>query len=346
MKIVIMAGGKGSRLWPRSVDGKPKQFLPLMSEETLLQQTYRSLARIVPESKLYVVTAAQFEALVAEQLPELGADRLLTEPLQRDTGPCAALSALHFLRREDDETLVLMPSDHHIPRLEALVEALRTAEAEARDADAIVTLGISPTRPETNYGYIRVSSAPNGRGARKVDSFVEKPDIETARRLIAGGDVYWNSGIIVWKPSTIAAEMHEHQPELWADLLEAGDRPESAYARLPKISIDYAVLEKSRRLYTIPFGHAWEDLGSWASLERIREEQADRNGNIVHGAVHAFDSNRNIVFSEGPRTIVIGADDLIIVSTGEGLLVCHKSKEPYLKTIIQDVEKREGAANG
>jgi mannose-1-phosphate guanylyltransferase len=304
------------------------------------------MTNVMPIDQVYVVTAAQYRSLVAEQLPELSLDHIITEPLQRDTGPCVALSAQYFLRREDDEVLVMMPSDHHIPHVAALIEALGEAEAIANESSSIVTLGIKPARPETNYGYILAGPSTHLRGAQKVVSFVEKPDIETARRLIAREDVYWNSGIIVWKPSTIAAEMGEHQPELWDGLLNAGDEVENAYSLLPKISIDYAILEKSDHLYTIPFGHSWEDLGSWASLERIREEEADRNGNIVHGVVHAFDSNRNIVFSEGRKTIVIGADDLIIVSTAEGLLVCHKSKESILKSIIQDVENRGGVVSG
>lgn len=346
MKIVIMAGGKGSRLWPRSVDEKPKQFLALTSELTMLQQTYRSLSEVIPIGQLYVVTATQYHSLVTEQLPELALDHIITEPVQRDTGPCIALSALHFLRKKDDEVLVMMPSDQHVPHVQALTEALRAAEEIANESSNIVTLGIEPVRPETNYGYILASSVVNSSGARRVVTFVEKPDIDAARKLIAERNVYWNSGIIVWKPSTIAAEMREHQPDLWNGLLNAGDDVENVYGRLPRISVDYAILEKSEHLYTIPFGYAWEDLGSWASLERIREEEADRNGNIVHGVVHAFHSNRNIVFSEGRQTIVIGADDLIIVSTAEGLLVCHKSKEPILKSIIQDVEKRGGVASG
>jgi mannose-1-phosphate guanylyltransferase len=342
MKIIIMAGGKGSRLWPRSLEDRPKQFLALTSEESMLQQTYRRLTRIVPPNRIYVVTAVQYRPLVLEQLPELDEERLILEPVQRDTGPCVALSALHFLLRGEDETLVLMPSDQHIPNVLALNEALCKAENIAEASDAIVTLGIVPARPETHYGYILTSGEKGHEGARKVLSFVEKPDRDTALQLAAKPDVFWNSGIIVWRPSTIARAMKEHQPGLWDALATAGTELDLIYALLPKISVDYAVLEKANNLYMIPFRYEWEDLGSWASLERIREEEADSNGNILHGSVHAFDSNHNIIFAEGRKTIVIGAEDLIIVSTSEGLLICHKSKESDLKAIVQRVEKQGG----
>ncbi|MFC5401651.1 mannose-1-phosphate guanylyltransferase [Cohnella soli] len=342
MKIVIMAGGKGSRLWPRSVDEKPKQFLALTSEETMLQTTYRRLAGVMPSEKLYVVTAATYRPLVFEQLPELEGNRIITEPVQRDTGPCVALSALHFLREGDDEALVMMPSDQHVPNIVALFEALAKAESVADAAGAILTLGIVPARAETNYGYIVASESETLEGARKVVSFVEKPPLEVAQQLVSRSDVYWNGGIIVWKPSTIAQAMKEHQPDLWHRLELAGGHPEKVYGDLPKLSVDYAILEKARNLYTIPFRYEWEDLGSWSSLERVKEEDADSDGNIVQGAVHAFESTRNIIFAEGRRAIVIGAEDLIIVSTAEGLLICHKSKEPYLKAIVQQVEKKEG----
>ncbi|BBI36077.1 mannose-1-phosphate guanylyltransferase [Cohnella abietis] len=342
MKIVIMAGGKGSRLWPRSVEDRPKQFLALTSEETMLQLTYRRLVRIVPSRQIYVVTAALYRALVMEQLPELDEGKIITEPVQRDTGPCVALSALHFLRQDDDEVLVMMPSDQHIPNILALYEALSKAEAIAESSRSIVTLGIVPARPETNYGYIMTSETDSIEGARKVTSFVEKPDMEAAIKLVQLPNVYWNSGIIVWKPSTIAHSMEEHQPELWSALAGGGMAPETEYAALPKISVDYAILEKANNLFTIPFRYEWEDLGSWASLERVREEEADANGNIVHGVVHALESSNNIIFAEGRKTIVIGADDLIIVSTAEGLLICHKSKEPFLKSFVQHVEQQGG----
>jgi mannose-1-phosphate guanylyltransferase len=344
-----MAGGKGSRLWPRSVDERPKQFLALTSEETMLQQTYRRLSRIVPIQQIYIVTAAMYRPLVLEQLPELDESRMITEPVQRDTGPCVALTALRFLREGDDEVLVMMPSDHHIPNLIALGEALAKAESLAMATASIITLGVVPSRPETSYGYIVASAGSSDLvdgGVRRVSSFLEKPDIETAESLVSRSDVFWNSGIIVWKPSTIALSMEEHQSELWKAFIHAGDSIDDVYVELPKISVDYAILEKATNLFTIPFRCQWEDLGSWSSLERIREEEADANGNIMHGKIHAFESNQNIIFSDGHKTIVIGVEDLIIVSTAEGLLVCHKSKEPFLKSIVQRVDKQEGGGVG
>lgn len=338
VKIVIMAGGKGNRLWPKSAGGKPKQFLALTSDETLLQAAYRGLARYVPERKLYVATAAPYRALVAEQLPELADDRLIVEPAQRDTGPCVALAAQRFLRANDDEAIVTMPADHLIPDTASLAGLLAEAERHASEGETIVTLGVVPTRPETNYGYIHTVG--NGEGARRVQAFLEKPSEERARQWIGTPGVYWNSGIFVWKPSTIGAAMERYRPDIWVPLWQAGEDWENAYEALPRISVDYAVLEKSERLLCIPFTFEWDDVGTWKALERFGN--ADEAGNVVQGDALLADATNNIVFSEKRKAIVIGVRDLIVVSTDEGLLVCHKSSESLLKKYVQQLENNGG----
>ncbi|PYI52118.1 mannose-1-phosphate guanylyltransferase [Paenibacillus flagellatus] len=340
MKIVIMAGGKGNRFWPRSVEGKPKQFLALTSEETMLQLTYRRFAERLPAGDIYVVTAERYRALVMEQLPELDESNLICEPDQRDTGPCVALTAQRFLRLGEDDVLVTMPSDHHIPHIGELFDVLRKAEPIAARDRTIVTLGITPTRPETNYGYIEAAADVSFDAAHRVRSFIEKPDIDKARRLLKTPNVYWNSGIFIWKPSTIAHYMRQHQPDMWNALQGSEEEVRTAYADLPKLSVDYAILEKAEHIYNIPVRFEWDDLGSWTSLERIRE--ADADGNIVHGDVYATESKGSIIFAEDRRTVVIGASDLIIVSTAEGLLVCHKSQEHAIKSMVQRLEQHEG----
>lgn len=334
-----MAGGKGNRLWPKSASGKPKQFLALTSEETMLQMTYRSLAKALPERQLFVATAAKYVDLVKVQLPELGEDRLIVEPVQRDTAPGIALTALRFLRNDDDEVIVTMPADHLIPDTKSLVDRLTEAEAQAEAPDAIVTLGVVPTRPETNFGYIHTHLEASG-SVRKVRAFLEKPNKERARVWMAMQGVYWNSGIFVWKPSTIASAMKRHRPDIWNPLLEAGDDWEEAYARLPKISVDYAILEQSEHLYCIPVTFDWDDVGTWRSLERFG--RSDGDGNVVIGNAMLANATNNIVFSEKRQAIVLGADNLIIVATDEGLLVCHKSSESLLKKYVQLLENSEG----
>jgi len=342
LKIVIMAGGSGTRFWPRSVNERPKQFLALTSSETMLQQTYRRFAHWMPEASIYVITTKQYESLVAEQLPELPESRLLLEPEQRDTGPCIALAAHHFLSRGEDDVMVTMPSDHFTEDTEELALALRKAGKAAENSHAIVTLGVKPTRPETGYGYIRTAEERTEDGLIKAHSFIEKPSLETAQVLIREPGVYWNSGIFVWRPSTIAYYMKLYQPHIWNALEQSSSVREGAYAALPKISIDYAILEKAETIYTVPVTFKWDDVGLWTSLARI--QQADENGNIVRGSgqVHAESTTNSIIYTDHPKTMVIGVNDLIVVSTSEGLLVCSKSEEQRIKTALKALEQQGG----
>ncbi|THF79050.1 mannose-1-phosphate guanylyltransferase [Cohnella fermenti] len=337
MKFVIMAGGRGNRLWPQSAEGKPKQFHALASSGSMLQTTYRNLASRVDAKQIYVATADRYRLLALDQLPELEESRLICEPAQRDTGPSIALSALHFLRAEDDEAMVCLPSDQNVPDTDALLGALAHAAEFAEASGSIVTLGVLPTRGETQYGYIQAERGSALGRIVKVRAFIEKPSEERAIQLACTPDVYWNSGICIWKPSTVRREMKLHQPEMWRRMEEAGERLERIYGELPRLSIDYAILEKSDRLYAIPVALEWDDMGRWTSLERIKA--ADEAGNIVQGLVEMAGSAGNIVLTDRP-TIVIGARDLIVVSLPEGLLVSSKAKESALKAIVQQLENR------
>ncbi|XEC93404.1 mannose-1-phosphate guanylyltransferase [Paenibacillus tarimensis] len=343
MKAVIMAGGKGTRFWPRSTEAKPKQFLSLTTpNETMIQQTYMRFASWMPESSIYIVTTRQYLEIIREQLPRLAHDRIILEPEQRDTGPCIAFTALHFLRQSDDEVLVVSPSDHYISNGEALRKALIEAEKTARAGHNIVTLGIVPTRPETGYGYIEVEEDAREETPTRVKSFIEKPSKEKADHLFKRKDVFWNSGMFVWKPSTIAHYMKLHQERMWELLSYSGKNIESAYLSLPKISIDYAILEKADHIYVIPVSFDWDDVGSWTSLERIHDPTEE--GNMMIGDVHAAFTNNSIIYSEKIQTVVIGAQDLIIVSTLDGLLICHKSKEQQIKNALEVIQQNKGGS--
>ncbi|MEI7024949.1 mannose-1-phosphate guanylyltransferase [Paenibacillus sp. y28] len=340
MKIVIMAGGKGTRFWPKSTTELPKQFLPIISERTMLQLTYERFARWLPASAMYVVTSAEYRLLVQEQLPELLPDHIIIEPEQKDTGPCIALTAMHFLKRNDDEVLVMTPSDHYMPDSASLQAALLQAEQAAMRGRAIVTLGIVPTRPETGYGYIRSGTEqPELPGIRPVHSFIEKPSAAAAKELLCQPGVYWNSGTFIWKPSTIAYYVEKHQPQMWQALLDSGPDLAEAYARLPSISVDYAILEKADEIYTIPVNFVWDDVGSWSALERVLQPDAD--GNLIQGRVLARQASNNIIVSGHNQTVVIGVEDLIVVSTDHGLLICRKAEEQQLKNAIKDIHTLE-----
>ncbi|WP_426454392.1 mannose-1-phosphate guanylyltransferase [Paenibacillus sp. S-38] len=346
MKIVIMAGGKGTRFWPRSVEAKPKQFLKLTSErETMLQQTYRRFRRFLPAEDVLLVVGKHYLPLVKEQLPELTADQIIVEPAQRDTAACTALTASHFLRRKMNEVLVITPSDQYIPDEHALMEALYAGAQEAEKDGQVVTLGIVPTRPETGYGYMESHDQGflvNGKEIKPVKSFIEKPDVHKAQQLITNPNVYWNSGIFIWKPSTIEHYMRIHQPDLWNSITQRYEQLSEEYALLPKISIDYAILEKVDRILTIPVSFVWDDVGAWTSLERIFS--ADPEGNIVQGDIAAEQAFDNILYVENQRAAVIGVRDLIVVSTPDGLLICHKSEEQSIKQMIARMESNKGGS--
>ncbi|MBD0381557.1 mannose-1-phosphate guanylyltransferase [Paenibacillus sedimenti] len=329
MKVVIMAGGKGLRFWPRSVEERPKQFLALTSRDSMLQMTYNRFRKNIDAADIYVVARSSYITLIREQLPYLDPSRLIIEPDQRDTGPCIALTARFFLQQGIDDVLVTAPSDQYIPDDKALMKALLEAERLAGKEKSIVTLGIVPTRPETGYGYIRAASESIAGQAQRVLKFVEKPNEQRARELLLEPDTYWNSGIFIWKPSTIDYYMKLYQRDLWNKLWLSEEPLETVYATLPKLSVDYAILEKATTVFTIPVHFVWDDIGSWTAMERVFPK--DEQGNIIFGDVYPLHINNSIVYAEEQKVIAIGVEDLIIVSTKDGLLVCRKSEEQHIK---------------
>lgn len=332
MKVVIMAGGKGLRFWPRSVEERPKQFLALTSNDSMLQQTYNRFHKYLDAADIYVVARSTYIALIREQLPNLDPSCLIIEPDQRDTGPCMALTARFFLQQGIDDVLVTAPSDQYIPDDNALMKALLEAERLAGLDKSIVTLGIIPTRPETGYGYIRADSKSIAGLAQRVLKFVEKPNDQRAREFLLEPDTYWNSGIFVWKPSTIDYYMKLFQRDLWNKLWLSEEPLETVYATLPKLSVDYAILEKATTVFMIPVHFVWDDIGSWTAMERVFPK--DGQGNIIFGDVYPFRVNNSIVYAEDQKVIAIGVEDLIIVSTKDGLLVCRKSEEQCIKMVM------------
>jgi mannose-1-phosphate guanylyltransferase len=334
MKVIIMAGGNGTRFWPLSNKNEPKQFKKIFSHKSMLQESFDRYKRRIPLDKIFVITSNEFKDLVIEQLPEIKEENILIEPVQRDTGPCIAFAAMHFLKRNDDEVLVTTPSDQYISDNEKFMDTIFAAEKLAQLDKKVLTLGINPTRPETGYGYMKALKENNdSTTVLKVQQFIEKPSYEEAQRLIDCNNIYWNSGIYIWKPSTIEYYMKKYQPALWKSLHEHWDNLTETYPKLKKVSIDYSIIEHAEEVYMMPINFDWDDLGTWNSIERIYDH--DENKNILIGDIHAYYSENCTAFAENCKTIVIGTKDLIIVQTKDGVLVCHKSYAEHLKDFIQ-----------
>lgn len=346
---VIMAGGRGERFWPSSRDDMPKQFLAFHGERTLLQQTISRLGGLASPQDVWVVTREDYAGLVNEQVPEVPARQVLLEPQGRDTAPCVALAALHAAAADPDAVMLLLPADHLILQEERFRETMAAALRFAAEGEHLVTLGIRPTRPETGYGYIKAGLLHGDHGeheAYRVAAFTEKPPRERAMAYLQEGGYYWNSGIFVWKVSAILAALWEHMPELMEAIepLAAAlgtDREDAelqrVYPTLPKISIDYGVMERAANTLVIPADFGWDDLGTWAALERV--VPADEDGNIISGRAVAVDTRGSVVQSSSDRLVVtFGVSDVVVVDSEDAVLVASKARVSDLKAVVGRLE--------
>lgn len=346
MKAVILAGGSGTRLWPLSREQFPKQFLPLLGERSLLQDTVERVRPLVGDD-LCVVAGEESRFLVAEQLREVGLDpegRVLGEPAGRNTAPAIGLAALGC---DPGEILLVLPSDHAMRDAEAFRRAARAAEAVAA-AGYLVTFGIAPSRPETGFGYIRLGDPlPGFDGFWAAARFVEKPDRATAEAYLAQGGYVWNSGMFAFRAGTFWQELAEHAPELLEGLeglrpdLDAGRPiPQERYRSLPKISVDYAVMERSRRVAVLLVDPGWSDLGSFAALRELLP--ADAGGNAVRLAPEGWavlvESGGNLVWGGRKVVALVGVEDTLVVDTPDALLVCAGARAQEVRRVVDDLE--------
>ena len=347
---VIMAGGKGERFWPQSRANMPKQFLSLTSDgKTMIQLTVERLLRLVEMEDIFVVTNQNYRNIVAEQLPDLPAENVLCEPMAKNTAPCVAYAAAVIQAKYDDAVMCIVPSDHIIKNKALFADTLSLAAEVAEKGDNLITIGITPTYPETGYGYIKFTkdAAVGLHGVYKVDRFEEKPDAATATRYVDEGNYLWNSGMFIWKVSTILKNFARFLPDLAADAGEIRDSVgkdthektvAEVFGRCVGVSIDYGIMEKAQNIYTLPGSFGWDDVGSWLSLERINP--TDAVGNYAKGNVLQLGTENSIFVSNGRLVAAIGVQNLIVVETPDVTLVCDKDNTQDVKKIVAKLKER------
>jgi mannose-1-phosphate guanylyltransferase len=352
---VIMAGGVGARFWPLSRNSRPKQFIDILGTgETLIQQTFRRLTTICPPENIFVVTHRQYFDQVVEQLPEIVPAHVLCEPMRRNTAPCIAYATHKIMKLNPEASIVVAPSDHIILKEEVFTQTLLCALKAASGNDCLLTLGITPSRPDTGYGYIQfndVDSFPGECRVRKVKTFTEKPHYDMAVSFLASGDFLWNSGIFIWSGKSILSAFERHLPELNSIFQEGSgsyftdaepEYIETAYTVCKSISIDYGVMEKADNVYVLAADIGWSDLGTWGSLYETSSK--DAGGNALIGANPLVFDTRNCVINlpSDKVAVIQGIEDLIVAEDNGILLICRRSDEQNIRNFVDAVRGEKG----
>lgn len=348
---VIMAGGVGMRLWPLSRKDRPKQILRLFAGTSLLRQSYDRVAALLKPEQIYVITNQSHLLLVAKELPELPSSNLIGEPAGRDTANAVGLAAAVLAERDPEAVVGIFPADHVITPLDRFCAAVEQAYLTAeQNPDALVTMGIRPSRADTNYGYIHRGER-LGDGMFEVEQFIEKPSLASAMKFVASGEYYWNSGMFAWRSSTILAQLKKHLPQSHAQIHEIAKAwrtesrqavLESIYPTLMRISIDFAVLERADRVLVVEMGCQWVDVGSWPAIESVVHADGDGNVSACERAIH-LGSRGNIVVCEDNHLIAtIGVDDLVIVHSPDATLICTRRDAAGIKELVENVRQRYG----
>ena len=340
---IIMAGGSGTRFWPESRKKRPKQLLRIISDKTMVRATAERILPEIPFDRIMIVTTEAYADEIKKELPEVSDTMIVAEPQGRNTAPCIALAAYKIAKQDPNAVLVILPADHLIANQEAFLKTLRTAYQVASTNDYLITFGIVPASPETGYGYIELGGEISEIGSERlfhVKSFVEKPDLVTAKRYLAGGNYLWNSGMFVWKASTIIRSFEEHLPsisramESIVPMLNTSQEPEAIreiYETIESISIDYGIMEKAKNAVVIRADIAWNDVGSWSSLADVWD--TDDENNACRGKVLCVQSKECVALSPHKVAVLLGVEDLVIVDTPDAILVCRKTSCQDIKTL-------------
>lgn len=349
-----MAGGVGTRFWPRSRERSPKQLLEIVGKGTMIQNTVARLDGIIDAGDVFVVTNRAQKALTAKQLPQIPEDNIIVEPVGRNTAPCIGLAAIHVRRVDPDAIMVVLPADHIIQDVKEFQRVLSVAIQTAAASHSLLTIGITPTSPETGYGYIQMFNEDGdhnpffSNGVFKVKTFAEKPNLTTAERFLASGDFLWNSGMFVWKAGVILDQIRLRLPDLYVELMKIDhvignsqyqSTLELVYGLIRGISIDYGVMEKAEEVYVIPANFGWSDIGSWDEVYRVSGK--DAQGNCITGTVIQKDTQNCYIYSPARMVATIGVEDLIVVSTDDAILICKRGRSQDVKDIADYLKRKQ-----
>lgn len=343
---LIMAGGRGERFWPKSRKNMPKQFLSLTDDgKTMIQLTVERISPMVKLEDIYVATNKDYKALVLEQLPGLPEQNVLCEPVGRNTAPCIGLGAMHMAKKYDDAMMFVFPSDHLIKFNKMFIRTLHDACEVAEKDDNLVTIGIVPDYPETGYGYIKFDSHITEGQAYKVDRFVEKPSLEVAKEYLTTEEYLWNSGMFIWKVSSILKNLQRFMPDTYKALKRVQDAIgteqednilEKEFYGIQSQSIDYGIMEKAEDIYILLGTFGWDDVGSWLAVERIKK--TNEFGNVVNGNIITVNSHNCIIQGEKKLIAAVGLEDMIVVDTEDATLICSKDHAGDIKKVLENLK--------
>lgn len=350
-----MAGGVGSRFWPVSTQGFPKQFHDMLGTgDTLIQKTFSRLSHIIPKENIFILTNERYNDLVFDQLPDVTERQVVLEPAMRNTAPCILYAALKIQKENKDAVMIVAPSDHWIEDEVAFAHNVQQAFSFCSANDALMTLGIKPTFPNTGFGYIEFDKS-NASSIKSVSQFREKPDYDTAKEFIAKGNFLWNAGIFIWSANSVISAFKNNRPELY-QLFEQGidvyntefegDFISENYGKAENISVDYAIMEKSNNVYVLPATFDWNDLGTWGSLYDKLDKDLDKNA-VVNAKSLTKNASGNLIRANKDKIVIIdGLNDYIIVDKDEVLLIFPKEKEQNIKKVLQKVKDKFGESYG
>jgi mannose-1-phosphate guanylyltransferase len=338
---VVMAGGVGSRFWPRSRQENPKQLIQIFGENTMIQDTVSRLEGIIKHENIFIITNQIQKPSILNQLKNIPNENIIAEPFGKNTAACIGLASILIHNKSNDAVTIVLPADHLIKDVKQFQTTLLNAAEFAYKSDGLLTIGINPTRPETGYGYIQIVDRKIDNDIYKVQTFAEKPNLSTAKRFMDAGDFFWNSGMFIWKTEVILNEISLYLPELFEGLLELEKSIDTErfyevltkiYGQLISISIDYGIMEKSNKVFLIKGNFDWSDVGSWEEVYQLSKK--DDNSNASNGDVYLENSFGNYIFNPKKFTAVVGLENIIVIDTEDALLICNRENAQDVKHVV------------